>query len=94
MSEQDDAEVQRPFATLKPYEDVAQEIDEYAAELAREAADGCRGLGWVALGGRSATYPEGVAEKLDAVSRNAASLAEQVRELDDPRTIREVKYDE
>jgi hypothetical protein len=82
----------RPFETLKPYHDLAQKIEEYTAELGREAADSCRGLGWIALGGRSTANPAEVAETLEAISRNAESLAEQVRELDDPRELREVKY--
>jgi hypothetical protein len=84
----------RAFTTLKPYEDIAQEIEEYTAELGRDAADGCRSLGWIALGGRSTTQTEDVAETLEAISRNAEVLAEQVRDLDDPREVREVKYGE
>jgi predicted methyltransferase len=84
----------RPFETLKPYHDLANEIEQYTAQLGREAADGCRGLGWIALGGRSTVDADKVADTLEAISRNADALAEQVRELDNPRDIREVKYDE
>ena len=84
---------ERPFRVLKPYERMAQDIDEYTVDIAGDAADGCRDLGWVALGGRSTTHLEEIAEKLEAVAENAESLAERVRGLDDPRTVREEKYD-
>lgn len=84
----------RPAATMQPYHDLANEIEEYTADLGRDAASNCRALGWVALGGRSLTHPEEIAEKLDAIARNAEHLAEKVRELDDPREIREEEYGE
>lgn len=82
----------RPFWTLKDYQDVAREIDKYTAELGREASTDCRTLGWIALGGRGMANREDTAETLEAIARNADALADKVRELDDPREIREVEY--
>ena len=78
-----------PFETYKPYHDTARDIETYVEQLGREAASGCRSLGWVALGGLSMTQQDSVAEKLEAISRNAESLADEVRELDDPREDKE-----
>lgn len=84
----------RPFWTLKQYQDVAREIDKYTAELGRETASECRTLGWIALGGRGVANREDIAETLEAIARNADALAGQVRELDNPKDIREEEYGE
>lgn len=84
---------ERPFWTLKPYHNVAHDIEQFTAELGREATHETKNLGWIALGGRGTANREEIADTLEAIARNAESLAEQVRELDDPREIREEKYD-
>lgn len=75
----------QPFRTLKPYNSIAHEIEKYISESGREASKECRNLGWIALGGRGMASREEVADRLESIARNADALAEQVRELEDPR---------
>jgi len=83
---------ERAIGTIHPFHDMRGQVARHISTPAQEAEELSRNLMWIALGGRARASCDELQETLEAIARNAEMLAEQVKDLDDPRDLRDELY--